>query len=163
AFQPTQSDRLVNAAGSLADLANALLPSPDPDQTQAELFVPLRASLGASDVYLNRIFAWSAKGEATYSHSSRLATEVHGDYTAVRRVSSTNDRGLARPFPDSAASTVGAELTYDRTERTRITATLDWSQTSGAYADAGIAATAGYEWTGRKWFAVGSLGAAIRL
>jgi hypothetical protein len=163
AFQPRQSDRLVNAAGSVADLANALTRSPDPDRTQAELFEPLRESLDASDVYGNRIFAWNARAEAIYSHSNRLAMDVHSNYTAVRRVSSNNDPGPALPFPDSAASRAGAELTYDRTERSRVTATVDWSQTSGAYADAGIVATAGYEWSGRKSFAEASAGAAVRL
>ena len=163
AFRPTRSERLVNAAGSVADLASALARSPDPDRTQAELFLPLRESLSASDVYGNRIFTWSARTQAIYSHSSRLAIDVHSNYTAVRRVSSNDDAGLVLPFSNSAASTVGAELTYDRTERSRITATVDWSQASGQYADAGIFATVGHEWTGRKLFAVASAGVAVRL
>ena len=160
-FQPTPSNQLVNAAGSVADLAT-LARSPDPDPTQAALFVPLRESLGASDVYLNRIFAWDARAEAIYSQSRRLVMEVHGSYAAIRRVSSDSDPALALPFPDSAASRVGTELTYDRTERSRITATADWTQTSGTYVDTGVIATVGYEWTGRKWFALASAGAAIR-
>src|SRR5262249_38885124 len=135
----------------------------DPDRAQAGLFVPLRQSLTASDVYGNRIFAWSARAEAIYSYSSRLAVEVHSNYTAVRRVASNDHSELELPFPDSAASTTGAELTYDRAERNRITATVDWSQASGAYADGGIVATAGYEWTGRKWLAEAAAGAAVRL
>jgi hypothetical protein len=163
AFQPTMSSQLVNAAGSVADLANTFARSRDPDLTQAELFVPVRESLGASDVYGNRIAVWSARSGAIYTQSTRLAVEVHGNYTAVRRVSLNNDPGLALPFPDSVTTSAGAELTYDRTEHSRITADVDWSQTSGAYADGGVVATAGYEWTGRKWFAQAEAGAAVRL
>jgi len=163
AFQPTLSSQLVNAAGSVGDLANALARSRDPDLTQAELFVPVRESLGASDVYGNRIALWSARAGAIYTHSTRLAVELHGNYTAVRRVSLNNDPGLALPFPDSNATSAGAELTYDRTEHSRITTAVDWSQISGAYTDGDVVATAGYEWTGRKWFLQTEAGAAVRL
>jgi hypothetical protein len=162
AFRPTLSSQLVTAAGSVSDLANAVARSRDQDLTQAELFMPVRESLDTSDVYGNRITLWSARAEAIYTHSRRLAVEVRGNYTAVHRLSLNNDPGLALPFPDSVASSAGAELTYDRTEHSRITMKVDWSQASGAYTDGAVVTTAGYEWTGRKWFASAEAGTAFR-
>src|SRR5262249_44784063 len=124
AFRPTQGRRLVEGAGSFDELAGtvALARSPSPDLTQAVLFVPISQSLVGSDLYGNRILAASANTEVAYLHSTRLATVVHGSYTSLRRIASSQEPGQASPFPDSTAETAGVGLRYRRSERTEVTA-----------------------------------------
>jgi len=164
AYRPTQTRRLIDDAGSFADLAGsvALARSPSPDLTQAVLFVPISQSLVGSDLVGNRIMASSAEVAATYKHSVRLATYFRGSYTTVRRISSTNESALVVPVPDSNAENVSAGVRYDRSERTQLTADLNWSQTSGVFTDETAIATVGYGWSGRKWFMVSTVGAALQ-
>jgi len=164
AYWPTQTRRLIDDAGSFAALAGAvaLVRSPNPDLTQAVLFVPISQSLVASDLIGNRIMASSAEAAATYKHSVRLATYFRGSYTTVRRISSTNESALVLPVPDSSAENVSAGLRYDRSERTQLTADLSWSRTSGLFTDEIAIATAGYGWSGRKWFMVTTVGAGLQ-
>jgi hypothetical protein len=164
AFQPTQAGRLVEGAGSFDDLAGtvALARSRSPDLSQAVIFVPISQSLVGSDLYGNRIMATSASAEATYVHSERLATRFHSSYTTVRRIGSSNEPGQVLPFPDSTAESAGVGVRYARSERSQFTAAVDWSQASGVFTDEAVFATAGYGWTGRKWFTATTAGAALR-
>jgi hypothetical protein len=164
AFQPTQVGRLVEGAGSFDELAGtvALARSPSPDLTQAVLFVPISQSLVGSDLYGNRINASSVKADATYTHSERLATYFHGSYATVRRISSSNEPGQVLSFPDSTAENAGFGVRYGRSERSQLTAALDWSKTSGDFTDERVAATVGYGWAGRKWFTAATAGADLR-
>ena len=164
AFQPTQPRRLVEGAGSFDDMAGtvALARSPSPDLTQAVLFVPISQTLVGSDLYGNRIMASSARADAAYAHSMRLATFFRGSYTTLRKISSSNEPGQALPFPDSTAENVGAGVRYGRSERSQITAAVDWSKASGVRTDEALFATVGYGWSGRKWFAAATVGAALR-
>ena len=164
AFQPTQAGRLVEGAASFDDLAGrvALARSPSPDLSQAALFVPIRESSLASDVYGNRIFASNVKAEATYVHSVKLSTSVHAIYTSVRRLSSSQEPGQAVPFEDSSAENAGISIKYGRSERSQLTADVSWSKALGGFTDEAVFATIGYGWSGRKWFGAGSVGAAVR-
>ena len=165
AFQPTQSSRLVEDAGTFDDLAGtvALARSYSPDLSQAALFVPIRQSLVASDLYRNRILTSSVRGQVIYTHSPRLATSFHGNYTSARQISSTNESDQGLPFLDSTAENVGVEVRYGRSERSQFTAAFDWAQTAGAFTDEGVFMTVGYGWSGRKWFTTATGGAAFRL
>jgi hypothetical protein len=164
AFQPTQAGRLVEGAGSFDDLAGtvALARSPSPDLNQAVLFVPISQSLVGSDLYGNRIMATSVRADATYAHSERLATHFRANYTTVRRISSSKEPGQVLLFPDSTAENAGVDVRYGRSERSQLTAALDWSQASGAFTDEAVLAKVGYGWSGRKWFSATTVGAALR-
>ena len=163
AFQPTRPKRLVEG-GSFDDLAStvALARSPSPDLTQAVLFVPISQTLVGSDLYGNRIMASSARADAAYAHSLRLATFFRGSYTTLRRISSSNEPGQVLPFPDSNAENVGAGVRYRRSDRSQFTAAVDWSKASGVLTDEALFATVSYGWSGRKWFAAATAGAALR-
>jgi hypothetical protein len=164
AFQPSQAGRLVEDAGSFDDLAGtvAFARSPSPDLSQAALFVPISQSLVGSDLYGYRIMAATVKADATYAHSERLATQFRSSYTTVRQISSSHEPGAVPPFPDSTAGNAGMGVRYARSERTQLTAALDWSQTSGFFTDEAVLATVGYGWSGRKWFTSITAGAALR-
>jgi hypothetical protein len=164
ASQPTQARRLVEDSASFADLAGtvALARSPSPDLTHAALFVPISQPLEASDVYGNRSMVSSLRADATYVHSARLATHVHGSYTTVRQISSNHDRVQALSSPDSTAQTAAVGVRYDQSERTQLTADLGWSQTSGVMTGKVVSATVGYGWSGRKWFTLTTVGAALQ-
>ena len=164
AFQPTQPRRLVEGAGAFDDLAGtvALARSPGPDSTQAAFFVPISQTLVGSDLYGNRIMASSARADATYTHSVRLATFFRGSYTNLRPISSSNEPGQVLPFPESTAENAGAGVRYGRSERSQFTAAVDWSKASGVFTDEAVFATVGYGWSGRKWFTSATVGAALR-
>ena len=164
AYQQTQVGRLVGAATSFDDLAGtvALARSPSPDLSQAVLFVPISQSLAASDLYGNRVMAGAARVDANYVASARLAVNVHASDTAARRVSASSATGLAIPFPDSIATDAGIAVSYGRSERSQVTAALDYTKASGSYTDEAMVASGGYGWSGRKWFAATTLGTAIR-
>jgi hypothetical protein len=106
--------------------------------------------------------ASSARADAAYAHSLRLATFVRGSYTTLRRISSSNEPGQALPFPDSTAEDVGAGVRYRRSERSQFTAAVDWSKASGVLTDEALFATVGYGWSGQRWFAAATVGAALR-
>ena len=166
AFQPTQTRRLVDDAQSFDDLANtvAVIRSPSPDLSQAALFVPIRESIAGSELYGTRVASSSMRADATYVHSSRLSIHFSGIYTNVRRISpgQGQDPGLVLGLPDSTAEGARMAVTYDHSERTQLTTALNWSQTSGIEADKAVSATLGYGWYGRKWFAEGTGGVALR-
>jgi hypothetical protein len=164
AFQPTQAGRLTGHAESFDDLAGAVAfaRSPSPDLTQAVLFVPISQTLVGSDLYGNRIMASSVKADATYARSAQLATYVRGSYTTVRGISSSSEPGQVQPFPNSTAENAGVGVRYGRSERSQVTAGLDWSQASGSFADEAVFATIGYGWSGRKWVTATTVGAAFR-
>jgi hypothetical protein len=163
-FQPTQTRRLVDDAQSFDDLARtvAVMRSPSPDLSQAALFVPIRESPGVSELYRSRVASASVRADATYAHSVRLSTHFSGVYTNLRRISPRQDPGLVLSLPDSTAEGARMAVTYARSERTQLTAALNWSQISGIEADRVVSATLGYGWYGRKWFAEGTAGAALR-
>jgi hypothetical protein len=164
AFQPTQARRLVDTATSFEDLAGtvALARSPSPDLAHAALFVPITQSLDGADVSGRPIVVSSARARAIYVHSVRLATHVRGNYTSVRQTSSKHDPEAMLLSLDSNAHSAGIGIRYDRSERTQVTADVDWSQTSGVSIDKVVTASVGYGWTGRKWFTLTTVGAALR-
>ena len=164
AFQPTQAGRLVEGAESFADLAGtvALARSPSPDSSQAALFVPIDQSIVGSDLYSNRMVASSARVGATYAHSERLETYLLGSYTTVRQISSSHEMGQVLPLPESTAENAGVGIRYSPSERSKLTAALDWSQTSGVFADEAVAVRVGYGWSGQKWFTAATVGASLR-
>jgi hypothetical protein len=164
AFQPTQAGRLVEDAQSFDDLAGtaALARSPSPDLSQAVLFVPITRSLVGSDLYGDRVMVSSVSADATYTHSVRLATSFHGSYTTDRRISTRNELGLALPFPDSTSEDAGVGVRFGRSERSQLTLALDWSKLEGTFTEEALSATLGYGWSGRKWFAGTTVGAAVR-
>jgi hypothetical protein len=164
AFQPTQAGRLVEDAGSFDDLAGTVVfaRSPDPDLAQAALFLPIRQSVAASDLDGSRIMASTVKAAATYAHSARLATSIHGNYTIVRRISSSNEPAQLGRSPDSNAETAGVGIRYDRSERSQVRTGIDWSRTTGDFTDDIVLATVGYAWSGQRWFTEITGGAALR-
>jgi hypothetical protein len=164
AFRPSQARRLVDRTPSLDDLAGAVgLPrSSTPAATDAVPLIPISHSLDGADVYGNRILASSVSMDATYVHSVRLETTLRGNYARVRRISSIGRPGQGLSSPYSTAEGPGVGIKYRRSERSQITADVDWSDLSGAYVEKALFATAGYGWTGRKWFAGAKLGAAVR-
>src|SRR5262249_61489942 len=129
----------------------ALPRSPSPVLSQAVLFVPIRQTLVASDLYGNRIVASSAKAEATYTHSVKLTTSFHANYTTVRRLASSHEPGQTLAFPDATAENAGVSVKYGRSERSQLTAAVDWSQTNSGFTDEAGFVTVGYGWAGRKW------------
>jgi len=161
ALQPTPAGRRVEGPGSLDDLAGLVTArSQSPDS--AALFIPIDESIVASDVAGNRIMASSVRAGAAYAHSVRILALVRGSYTTIRRISSSNDPGRALPYPDSTAASAGVGVEYKRSERSQVTLSLDWSQTSGAFVDDVLVASVEYGWSGRKWFVVTTAGAAVR-
>jgi hypothetical protein len=164
AFRPSQARQLVDGTPSFDDLAAALdLPrSSTPEATDTVPLVPISHSLDGADVYGNRILASSVSMDATYLHSVRLETTFRGNYARVRGISSSGrpGRGLSSPYSTEEGPGIG--IKYRRSERSQITADADWSDLSGAYVEKALFATAGYGWTGRKWFAAARLGAAVR-
>jgi hypothetical protein len=164
AFQPTQTERLVGGARSFDDLAGtvALARSPSPDLTQAALFVPISQTLVGSDLYGNRIVTAATRADAIYTHSVRFAAAFHGGYTTARRLSSSREPGQVLDFTDSTAENAGIELRFGRSERRMVTTDLTWSRTSGVFADEIVIANVGYGWSGRKWFTMSTIGAALR-
>ena len=164
AYQPAQA-RGVGAQVSFEDLAGAAaVPrSPHPDPVQAALFVPINTSLAASDLHGDRMFASSARLDASYAHSARLATYFRGGYTIALPVSANTDRGGMLSPSDTRTGTVGVGVRYDSSERTQITVALDGAQTTGASENIVVGATVGYGWTGRKWFSSATVGAAPSL
>ena len=163
AFQQSGTRRLVDDAESFDDLAGngALARSPSPDPAQAGLFVPISQTLVGSDLYVNRVVASSVEADATYVHSSRRTTYFHGSYTSVRRIPSNHDSEQLLLRPESAAGSAGMRLRYSRSERTRLTAAVNWSRASGLFTHEGVSATLGYGWSGRKWFAEASAGGLV--
>lgn len=161
-YQPTQTRRLIGDARSFDDLAGtvALVRSTSPDSSQAALFLPISQSLAASDLYGDRTMASSVRAGATYLHSMRFSTQIRGSYTDARRISSRHDLVPTLTSRDSTAASAGVGVRYDRSERSQVTAALDWFQTSGVSADKVVVATVGYGWSGRKWFATATVGAA---
>jgi hypothetical protein len=162
-FAPTQTRRLIDAAASFDQLAGAVVRarSANPDAAQAALFVPIDQTLAASDLYADRSMASSVRAEAIYRHSVRLATALRGVYTTVRQITSS-DRAPQTPTPqDSTAVRAGVEVRYDSSERTKLSATLDWSQVSGDSADRVVVGTVGYAWSWRKWLGAARVGAAL--
>jgi hypothetical protein len=103
--------------------------------------------------------ASSVEADAAYVHSARLTTYLHGRYTNVRRISSSHDLEQVLLFPDSNAESAGVRFRYSRSERSRLTATVNWSQASGVFTHQGVGAAIGYGWTGRKWFTEATVGA----
>jgi hypothetical protein len=164
ALQQTQARRLIDDAVSFDELAGAvvLARSPHPDPVQAALFIPIRQSLGGADVHGHRLLASSVRADATYAHTARLATSVRGSYTDVRRISSNPDPERLLSFLDSTAEGAGMEVRYASSERTHLTAAVDWSRTSGVYTDETLTPTLGYGWSERKWFGAVTVGAALR-
>jgi hypothetical protein len=125
--------------------------------------MPITQSLVASDVYANRNMASSARAGITYRHSVRLATVLRGSYTSTRQISSNYEPKLLSSALDSTAISSGVAVRYDTSERTQVTAALEWSQTSGVFTDKVLIATLGYGWSGRKWFTTASMGAGVPL
>jgi hypothetical protein len=164
AFQSSQARRLVDEAGSFEDLSGAvvLARSAHPDPSQAVLFVPISESFSASDFHGERMMASSARVNAAYTHSTKLSTFVRGAATTVRRISSSGDRAETLLPVGATSEHVGLGVRYARSERTQLTASLDWTQISGVTADQVISGTIGYGWTGRKWFMEGAVGAGGR-
>jgi hypothetical protein len=160
----TRTRGLVDAAATFDDLAGpvAFARSPAPDPGQAALFVPINQSLVGADLYRNRVMASGVRLNATYVHSIRLATSFRGSYTTVRQISSIPDPALLRSFPDSSVEGAGVGIRYDRSERTQLTANLEWLRASGASLDNVLLATVGYGWSGRKWFSETTVGVAVR-
>jgi hypothetical protein len=164
-FQPTQAGRLVEHAASFDELAGtvSLARSPSPDLTQAVLFVPITQSLAASDVYGSRVMALGTRADVVYTHSARLATFFHTDYTTARRLGSSGEPGQAVPFLDSTAESASWGLRYGRSERSQLTAALKWSQVSGGFSNEVASAVVGYGWSGRKWLWIATIGPAVQL
>ena len=163
ASQPTQARRLVDDAVSFGDLAGAVaLARPAPDLAETALFVPISQSLAGADVYGTRFLASTARAEAIYLNSARLSTHFRGSYTAVRPVFRTNEAERGVLFPNSQMARAGVGLRHDRSERTQLTAAVDWSQTEGVSEDKAFLVTLGYGWMGRKWFTMITGGAALR-
>jgi hypothetical protein len=163
-YEPSPMRRLEESQQSFNDLADtiAFARSPNPDPTQAALFVPISQQLAVSDLYGYRMLAASARANATYAHSVRLTTYTRGNYTIVRQLSSNHDSRGMLPSPDSNTESVSGGVRYDLSERTQLTGGLEWSQTSGVSADRVLSATVGYAWSGRKWFASAAGGVAMR-
>jgi len=163
AAQPTRPRQLVDGAASFDDLAGtvALARSPSPDLAQAALFVPITQSLAGADAYGTTLMASNVRADVIYLNSLRLATHFRGAYTAVQQLSTNNDAASALSFPDSKTARAGVGVTYDRSERTQVTADVDWSQTAGASEDKALLVTLGYGWMGRKWFTAVTAGAAL--
>jgi hypothetical protein len=164
AFQPPHVRRLIDNATSFDELVGtvAVVRSPSPDVTQASLFVPIRQSLIDADLSTNRLMASSARVDAAYAHSARLATYAGGSYTTVRRLSSNHAPGQAPASPDSTAEQAGVSVRYDSSKRTQLTTSLEWSRMSGGFTDETVTASVAGAWSGRKWFAAGTVGAALR-
>jgi hypothetical protein len=149
---------------SFGELAGtvALARSPHPDPVQAALFVPIRQSLGGADVHGQRLLGASARADATFAHTARLATSLRGSYTTVRRLSSNPDPDRMLSFLDSTGEGAGMAVRYASSERSTLTAAVDWARTTGVYTDETLTPTLGYGWSGRKWFGAVTLGAALR-
>lgn len=164
AFRATEAHQLVDDAPSFDELAGAVaLPrSSTAASSQSMPLVPISHSLDGADLYGNRVLASSVRVDATYVHSVRLETTFRGNYTRIRRISSSDRTGQVLSSPYSTEEGPGIGIRYKRSERTQITADVDWSDLSGAYVEKALFATAGYGWAGRKWFAAGALGAALR-
>jgi hypothetical protein len=164
AYHNTQTGQLVANATSFDDLAAtvAQVKSPSPDLSQAALFLPISQSMAGLDLYGNRILSDSAAMDAIYVHSSRISVDLHSSYSTARRISASNEPGAAIPYPSSATEAVGAAVRYDRSARTQLTATFDGSEASGSFVDKAIVTTAGYGWSGRKWFMTATAGTALR-
>lgn len=164
-FHQTGTRRTVDEAASFDDLAGrgTGVRSPHPDPAAAALFIPISQSFTESDLFVNRVMATGVEGDASYVHSRKLATYFHGSYTNVRRISSNHDADDVLAYPDSRAQTAGVRVRYNRSERTGITASLNWSQASGVFTHEGVSAAVGYGWSGRRWFAELSAGAMLPL
>jgi hypothetical protein len=163
ALQPTPAGRPVEGPRSLnEDVDVAIGRSQSPNAAEAALFVPIDESIVASDVAGNRVMASSVRGEAAYAHSARITTFVRGNFTTIRTISSSNDVGTLLPHANSTTSTAGAGIRYQRSERSQVTVSLDWSQVSGAFVDQTLVPTVEYGWSGQKWFTAATAGMAIR-
>ncbi len=164
ALQPMQARRLAEDAASFEDPAGARVSwrSPSPDAAHAALFVPISQPVVPSELAGTRIIIAGARAEATYLHSVKLATRFHGSYTTVRPMGPKHDGAQALWLSDSSGESAGLGIGYRRSERTRLTADLIWSRTSGVSTDEAVSATAGYAWSGRKWFTLITGGAALR-
>ena len=163
-YQQTQVGSLAASSGSFDDLAEtvALAKSPNPDLSQAALFVPINQSLTASDLYTNLVMAGRVKADAIYARSARVTINLHTSYATARRISASTAAGQAILYPDSSAEGAGVAVSYARSERSQVTASFDWSQASGSYTDKALVGAVGYGWLGRKWFLQGTVGAAFR-
>jgi hypothetical protein len=162
--QPAPGRRLVDNAASFADLAGtvALARSPSPDLSHAALFLPIAESLAASDVFGSRQVVSTARAQATYRHSPRLATDLRSSYTIAKPISSNQVPGQLRLSADATVESAGVGIRYDRTQRTQVIADLTWSRASGDSTDEAISASLGYGWFGRKWFTRTTMGVALR-
>jgi hypothetical protein len=162
--QPTQSRRLVDAAASFADLAGAvaLARSPSPDLSHAALFLPIGDTLAASDVHGTHHAVSTARAQATYRHSVRLATDFRSSYTVAKPISMRHDSRQLRLPADATVESAGLGIRYDRTERTQVIGDLTWSRASGGSTDEVVSVSLGYGWSGRKWFTRTTMGAALR-
>jgi hypothetical protein len=163
AAQPVSTRRRIDDATSFEELAGtvAVVRSPSPVLADAALFVPISQSFDASEVSGRRSLVGSAKVGATYVHSVRWSTNVHGAYTNVRDISSHETRSTLTST-DATTESASAGVTYNRTERTQITADVTWSQTDGITTDKVVSGTIGYGWSGRKWFMRTTVGAGVR-
>jgi hypothetical protein len=162
-FQPSAA-RGQDDDATVGDAAATLarVRSPAPDAFQSALFVPINQSIDGSDLAGERVLVSGAKASAVYTRSVRLETAVHGNYTTVRSISSTGVPGAGPPVADSTAQSAGVAVKYGRAERSRLTATFDWSRVSGLFSDEAVFATVGYEWTGRQWFTAANVGLSVR-
>lgn len=164
AFQDSQARQSVEGATSFEDLAGrAGFPrSQHPDPREAVLFIPVGQSFTAGDLHGERTMATSVQANATYSRSPRLTTFFRGGASTVRRLSSNRDLETAFASVNATNERAGFGFRYARSERSQLSFSLDWTQTSGITADQLVIANVGYGWTGRKWFMMATVGAGAR-
>jgi hypothetical protein len=155
--------QIVDDAASFDDFVRtaALTRSPHPDPAAAALFVPISQTLVGSDLSVNRVAASSVQADVSYTHSPRLATYFHGEYTTVRPISSNADPAVLRLSQDSSAEAAGVRLIYSSSERIRLTTAVDYSQVAGGFTHKGVSMSLGYGWSGRKWFTEAHVGALV--
>jgi hypothetical protein len=164
AFMPTPAQQLAGSDGTVEELSNRLASarSPNPDAGQGSLFVPINQSVAANDQYGNQILSNAATAGLTYANTSRLSTTFGVGYASMKRVGPSHEPGLALPFPDSSVESLGGEVSFAVTRRTKLAGNVDWSRSIGAFNDEVTSAGASYQWTGRKWFSQAGVGLGIR-
>lgn len=164
AFQDSQARQSVEGASSFDDLAGrtGFPRSQHPDPREAVLFIPVGQSFTAGDLHGERSIASSVQANATYTSSPRFSAFFRGGGSTVRRISSNRDLDTAFPSVDATNERAGFGFNYARSERSQLSFSVDWTQTSGITADQLVSATVGYGWTGRKWFMMATLGAGAR-
>jgi hypothetical protein len=163
ALQPPPAGRPIDGPRSLNEEVDLVIArSQSPDLAEAALFVPIDESIVASDLAGNRVVASSVRAEAAYAHSLRLTTFVRGNLTTIRSSSPSDGVGPVLPHPNSTAPSAGAGIRYQRSERSEITVSLQWSRVSGAFVDQTVVSTVEYGWSGQKWFTMAAAGVAVR-